>query len=137
MIAISTSIAVKRPSNVRNKRVAVKAGKLLSSTCSVSGQAELLDVTLNTNPFLSLQEVSDYENAQINLKEYGDRLLGCLNDIRLGMLSGRINEQHLTYLKQTIDESNIQLNFPELQQLMENILLRAAVELEKLRMNHK
>ena len=82
-----------------------------------------------------LQEVDGYAQDQKKMRQTGDRLLKYLQDIRMGILSGEITVNHMKYLKDALDDSQVELQFPELQDVVDDIKLRAAVELAKLEMN--
>ncbi len=82
-----------------------------------------------------LQEVDGYAQDQKKMRQTGDRLLKYLQDVRIGILSGEITVDHMKHLKDALDDSQIELQFPELQDVVDDIKLRAEVELAKLEMN--
>jgi len=79
-----------------------------------------------------LQEIDGYAQDQQKMKQTGDRLLKYLSDVRIGILSGEITIEHMKHLKDALQDSKITLQFPELQDVVEDIKLRAEVELAKL-----
>lgn len=79
-----------------------------------------------------LQEVDGYAQDQKKMKQTGDRLLKYLSDVRIGILSGEVTIEHMKQLKGALDDSKIELLFPELQGVVDDIKLRAEVELAKL-----
>ena len=79
-----------------------------------------------------LQEVDGYAQDQKKMKQTGDRLLKYLGDVRIGILSGEITMEHMKHLKEALDDSKIELQFPELQDVVEDIKLRAEIEIAKI-----
>ena len=79
-----------------------------------------------------LQEIDGYAQDQQKMKQTGDRLLKYLSDIRIGILCGEITIEHMKHLKDALPDSTIMLQFPELQDVIADITLRAEVELAKL-----
>lgn len=85
------------------------------------------------NPFLALQELdTSYDEDRQKMTEVGTSLLTNLNNIRFGLINGEIDIRLLSSLQETLDNQNIELRFPELQQVINEIRIRAAVELAKL-----
>lgn len=82
-----------------------------------------------------LQEIDGYAQDQKKMKEVGGRLLEYLQDVRLGILVGEITSENMEHLKNALEESEIELQFPELQEVVDDIKLRAEVELAKLEMS--
>jgi len=79
-----------------------------------------------------LQEVDGYAQDQKKMKQIGDRLLQYLGDVRIGILSGEITMEHMKNLKDALNDSKIELQFPELQHVVEDIKLRVEVEIAKI-----
>ena len=79
-----------------------------------------------------LQEVNGYAQDQKRMQKTGDRLLKYLSDVRIGILSGEITAEHMKQLKEALDDSHIELQFLELQAVVDDIKLRVEVELAKL-----
>ncbi|WP_316354644.1 flagellar assembly protein FliX [Candidatus Trichorickettsia mobilis] len=135
MIVIDTVALPKNITSIRSKKV--KSAKLAFSRSNglVEHESPELSNITPTNPFLFLQEVGEYEKDQARLKEQGNKILRCLNDIRFSLLSGKLPKQHIIYLKQTIENNKEQFRFPELQDIIAAIILRAEIELAKIEMN--
>ena len=81
-----------------------------------------------------LQEVDGYAQDQKKMRQTGDRLLKNLNELRVGILLGEITAENMQQIKEALDDSKIELQFPELQAVVDDIKLRAEVELAKLEM---
>ena len=83
---------------------------------------------------LSLQEVPDATNGRSKGLQHGADLLAILDQIRHGLLLGRIPPERLQKLSQFVQERQENTTDPRLSALLGEIELRAAVELAKFRM---
>jgi len=83
---------------------------------------------------LSVQEVPDSteERSRGLLMAYGDELLERLDDLRLGLLTGAIPKDDLAELAHRMREKKHQVNDPRLTEIIDEIELRAEVEIAKL-----
>lgn len=81
-----------------------------------------------------LQEIDGYAQDQKKMKEVGDKLLQNLKDIRIGLLSGGLTGKNIKHLQDELKNSKLELQFPKLQGVIDDIKLRAEVELAKLEM---
>lgn len=79
-----------------------------------------------------LQEVDGYEEDKKKMKDRGAKMLSSLNKIRIGLLMGEITGDDIETLKSSLDDAKLELQFPELQEVIDEIKLRAEVELAKL-----
>ena len=80
----------------------------------------------------ALQEVPDPTAQRRKAVARATRLLDRLGDLQLGLLDGAIDPQSLADLASTARTARDATNDPELQQILDEIELRAAVELAKL-----
>ncbi len=94
----------------------------------VSGGAALAPV----DALLALQEVSDDPGGRNRGRRHGEVLLDQLDDLRLGLLSGRMSLGALERLSAMVASKRDQVDDPRLSQILEEIEIRAAVELAKL-----
>ncbi|MES2215058.1 MAG: flagellar assembly protein FliX [Pseudomonadota bacterium] len=91
----------------------------------------------NLNPFLALQEFSSsYDQDIQKMKEIGASLLSHLNDVRFDLINGDVDKDHLINLQNALDKNSVELQFPELQEVINSIRIRAGVELAKLEKNN-
>lgn len=83
---------------------------------------------------LSVQEVPDStdERSRGLLVAYGDELLERMEDLRLGLLIGSISKDELAELAHRMREKKHQVNDPRLSEIIDEIELRAEVEIAKL-----
>ncbi len=98
------------------------------SVSAVSGGAALAPV----DALLALQEVSDDPGGRNRGRRHGEVLLGHLDDLRFGLLSGRMSLDALERLSAMVASKRDQVDDPRLAQILEEIEIRAAVELAKL-----
>lgn len=84
---------------------------------------------------LALQEVPDPTAERRRATVRGEELLERLDDIRLGLLAGRLPESALRGLLTAVQRQGTNVSDPELRGILEEIELRAAVELAKLGQN--
>jgi len=85
-----------------------------------------------TNNLLALQEVADATQSRRRAVRRGKDLLDRLDDIRHGLLLGTIPADRLVALARTLREQRAMIDDPQLLALLDDIELRAAVELAKL-----
>ncbi len=83
---------------------------------------------------LTLQEVPDAANGRSRGLRRGADMLDILDQIRHGLLLGRIPPERLQRLTQAVQERQKNTTDPRLSALLGEIELRAAVELAKFRM---
>ena len=82
---------------------------------------------------LSVQEASDStsEEARARSKKRADDILGYLDNIRMGLLTGGIAVKDLQDLAATVSKHREKMIDPELSAILDEIELRAEVELAK------
>jgi len=83
---------------------------------------------------LSLQEVDDPLTGKRRARERGRRLLDALDDVRVGLLTGTLPKAVLGELARLVGEARDSIDDPELAGVLDDIDLRAQVELAKLQM---
>ena len=89
------------------------------------------------NSILGIQEVSDTSEREVRrqLVGWGEDILDKLDQIRHGLLIGAIPKDQLTNLTQTLRERRANVSDPRLIEVIDEIELRAEVELAKLTRN--
>jgi hypothetical protein len=83
------------------------------------------------NAMLALQEVPDALDSRSRAKRRGEQILDLLDRVRLGLLSGTLSQAQLAQLAQTIRARREEIDDPRLAEILDEIELRAAVELAK------
>lgn len=81
---------------------------------------------------LALQEVDEDGRGGRQARERGDAMLDRLDEIRHGLLTGRVNPTTLQNLLKQVRQQQETFPDPKLTEILEEIELRAAVELAKL-----
>ena len=83
---------------------------------------------------LTIQEVPDATDGRSRglLKQYGDDLLDRLDEFRLAILTGTISKDRLTELAQKLRQKRQDSDDPRLNEILDEIELRAEVEVAKL-----
>ena len=83
---------------------------------------------------VAVQEVPDATDGRGRkfVREYGDDLLDRLDALRLGILAGAIPKEELAELAHRLREKRLQSDDPRLNEIIDEIELRAEVEVAKL-----
>ena len=83
---------------------------------------------------LAVQEVPDATDGRSRglLKQYGDDLLDRLDEFRLAILTGTISKDRLTELAKKLRQKRQDSDDPRLNEIIDEIELRAEVEVAKL-----
>jgi|TARA_R110002072_G_scaffold727_10_gene5319 hypothetical protein len=97
-------------------------------TSAASGAAPVATV----DALLSLQEVPDALSGQAQAQQRGEDLLDQLDQIRLGLLEGRLAPVQIERLVRLAASKREQVSDPKLLDVLDEIEIRAAVELAKL-----
>jgi len=81
---------------------------------------------------LALQGIEDPQGRRRRAVRRGQRLLDALDDLKIGLLDGRVSTADLQRLASLAQESGEAVEDPGLKDVLSQIDLRAAVELAKL-----
>lgn len=132
-----TTLVGTRPTRRRGKTESTRAGDFArhiegdsASPTPVGGNAPVTAV----DALLALQEVEDSTSEQANAqaRARGATLLEKLDEIRHGLLTGRISLATLNELAATVHADRAEATDPKLAEVLDEIELRAEVELAKL-----
>lgn len=80
----------------------------------------------------ALQEVPDALAERKQALARGDQLLDRLDDLRQGLLVGRVSQDRMADLARLARESSAKVSDPKIREVLQEIELRAQVELAKL-----
>lgn len=136
---ISGSGEIKKPADLKKIKRASSAdaaafASMLDSAADSAAAGAVEHVALQPN-ILAVQNVAyDSASRRQQLKR-GDDMLKYLDEIRMGLLSGGIAKGRLQELKNIVSAASGSFDDPKLQELIEEIETRAAVELAKLDIN--
>ena len=100
----------------------------LTAPPPVSGSAALAPV----EALIHLQEVGDAPHRRSPAIQRGENLLRLLDDLRMGLLAGRIPIGQLDSLLSAVRSQRASIEEPRLNTVLDEIELRASVELAKL-----
>jgi hypothetical protein len=120
--------AVERRSGDRGFAERVGAKPAGNGAAAAAGLAPLTSL----GAVLAVQAVDDPIVGRRRARERGDRLLDALEDLRLALLDGRLPPGKLAALQQLVSEQRGRADDPKLAAVLDEIELRAAVELAKL-----
>jgi len=81
---------------------------------------------------LALQEVPDALAQRSKARQHGERLLERLEELRLNLLDGRLSPATISRLAEEVETARAQTDDPVLNEILDEIELRARVELAKL-----
>jgi hypothetical protein len=133
---IINSIGTGRVQNLSSKKKLTKSGD--KTKFGVFGIEESEDDALNIvsipnlNPYLSLQEYNyDTDEEREDLNEASKEILNSLNKIRIKLLSDDLKSEDLESLKRIISSQNGVFKTPEIQELYNQVRLKAETELAK------
>ncbi len=99
-----------------------------SGTPAISGSAAVQSV----DAVFALQEVDASTSDSRQARARGQALLDQLDRIRLALLEGVLSQEVISDLKQTVGSRRAKVEDPRLAQVLDEIDLRAEVELAKL-----
>lgn len=97
-----------------------------ASTAAPASQVGVID------GILALQEVDEDGRGRNPHVERGEEMLDRLDEIRAGLLTGKINSRSLEQLLEQVRNKSQNVTDPKLREILAEIELRAAVELAKL-----
>jgi hypothetical protein len=80
---------------------------------------------------LAVQEVPDLADPKKRAIRHGDALLDELKELQIGLIEGWVEEDTLRGLAHMLDQPRPAIDDPELNRVLDDIELRAAVELAK------
>jgi hypothetical protein len=112
----------------RSFSVETGAGPQQAMAASAGLQVAALDA------LLAMQEAGEPLTGKRRAVRRGNDMLDLLDDIKLGLLSGAVPRQTLRRLTQLVAERRDDFHEPGLQSVIDEIDLRAQVELAKLEM---
>lgn len=84
------------------------------------------------SPLLALQEVDDALNGRRRARQRAESILDKLEELRLGLLAGTFPREKLHDLLRMVQSRRETIDDPRLQELLDEIDLRAQVEIAKL-----
>lgn len=139
MIKIDGTHPLQNASKAEKKKAVKKAGSsAFDAMLDSAGDAEEVvkaSPVMPTSPIgtmLALQEIGGDEFARKSAVQKGRMSLDALENIRNALLSGDLTTQHVAHLQNVVDQQRELIDDPILNSILDDIELRAAVELAKL-----
>lgn len=120
---VSRSDFAKRISAGEDEEAGASQG--VSATAGVSGVMGVLAVQ-------EVDEVDDAAKRASRGKRRAREMLDKLDEIRLGLLSGELTADRVVELARTVQSRRVEVDDPKLAEILDEIDLRAQVELAKL-----
>lgn len=135
MIKITNTPPPQRADNKKKAGASSASGTRFKDYLGGSGEADAkegAEEAHGVNNFLFMQEVSDEDVSRQKAVQQGKKTLQALEQLHRDLLLGRVPEATLRNLEATIDRQREQFTDPRLTELLDEIELRASVELAKL-----
>lgn len=132
---ISNTPPVKPTDKTKKKSSSSASGSDFEGFLDETGEAqgaESANAAQGVNSFLFLQEVSDEEVGRQKALQQGKKAIQVLEELHRDLLLGRVPEGTLRRLEGMVTQKREAFTDPALKQLLDEIELRAAVELAKL-----
>ena len=121
-------------SQVKKKSDSAGGGSFASHLSGASEASSSSDVSplSPVNSLFMLQEIDEEADSKKQAVEQGFDALDYLEKIRFGVLTGTVSSDTLKNLNSLIEQWRKNYNDPKLESIIDDIELRAAVELAKL-----
>ena len=129
---------IKSTSNIK-KRSGVAVGGSFSDFLDISaeagivgGEVSMVAAAPELSGIIALQELADASIAKKRLLKHGENILDSLENLRRNILLGRVSLVSLQEISQQLSKQREEFNDPQLTEIIDEIELRAAVEIAKL-----
>lgn len=137
---ISTLETNRRTEHSRGKSAASGTGGAFASTLQNATASPAATASSGASPVFSVGSVlaiqetphATEETAKNNLRRFGNDVLDHLDHMRIGILEGSVSKERLTDLARMLREKREQTDDPRLNSVINEIELRAEVEIAKL-----
>ncbi len=107
------------------------SGLLSSDEISEGNTTSATLATSGTNNLFLLQEIGEEEKRKQQAIEQSFDVIRYLENIRIGLLTGGVDKSTLLNLEQIVNNIKANLNDPKLNNILNEIELRAKVEIAK------
>jgi hypothetical protein len=134
---------VEGPGGVRNASPVKRTGKAGATGATFAKHMEGEDAVApvsgvstlgavgGVGAILGVQEVGDATERAAKGRKRGNMLLDQLDDLRIALINGALSKEQLLRLSAMVQHEKIQVDDPRLSQILDDIDLRARVELAK------
>jgi hypothetical protein len=124
--------AEKISASKRKGRVSGSSGFIVSEHEEDLESETVSQTKVNVSSLWQLQAFDDWSVDVDNMKEKAGRILEGLKNLRMCLLKEEIGKEDIESLAKALENTDIDLKFPELQGILDDVRLRAAVELAKI-----
>jgi hypothetical protein len=132
-------IGTSQAAQTRSKRPARRSGGAGGSFEVARGRGQRRASSLrgpvalaNADTIMAVQMVDDADQRKRKTVDRGNEMLDLLDELKVGLLAGRVSEHSLKRLKLTVAKKDLSAGDRHLEDLMKQIDLRARVELAKI-----
>lgn len=110
-------------------------GDMVAGAAQESAPAAATQAITKVDALLAVQGAEDPTEraARRRMRERGDNILRKLDNIRLGILTGNLSVGEVISIADTVASHREQINDPEMTALLDEIDLRAQIELAKMK----
>lgn len=130
-VRVNTS-AARRAGKARRSGGASDFANQVASSGKDSTPAAGVTSPVGVNPLIAMQEVADATSGAARAKVQAEAMLDSLDDLRMGLLAGRLSRERLDGLVRLARKSREPNLDSRLSAVLDEIELRAKVELAKL-----
>lgn len=106
-------------------------GPSASSNSTPASELSGASAVSSVDALLALQGVEDFTHARKQARERAFSLLDVLDDLKIALLEGGIPREKLSALMDLLQSKRDQTNDPKLESVLNEVEVRAAVELAK------
>ena len=126
------STPTRRTGRARSASVSRVFESHLAAPAEDSALVAAPQATASVNPLLAVQEVADATSERAHAKARAEAMLERLDDIRIGLLTGFVPRNRLEDLLRLVNDERSSAIDDRLGEVLDEIELRAKVELAKL-----
>ena len=130
--APARSPAVRRARAGQGKSSSSSFESHLAGGTREAGGVSASSASVAIDPLLAMQEVADVEYDAARAKAQGEAILDRLDELRHGLLLGHLPKQKLRELTSLVRAERVKVRDKQLSDVLDQIELRAEVELAKL-----
>lgn len=129
-----SAASIKKGDDLKNRKKEAPNGFAVKSESHEPAQhinSTAVSTIPTMNPFLAIQEFDEYLENKDRLKRHGNKILEVLRNIRLAILSGDSYLDDIVRVRDYLQTADLIFQYPEHQELINEILIRAEVEIAK------
>lgn len=129
-VSSSQAAALRRANGIATPGFALPSESV--GAAGVPRAASATSAMMDIGSLLALQTVDSIDERRRRMARRANNLLDILDDVRVATLSGNVTRGQLANLAQTLREKSEEVEDPKLDAILQEVELRAEVELAKL-----